>query len=338
MNDKECTIYCINSVKGGCGKTTVSLSIAYTIMYNLESEYMKEINNPIKKEDGKELSVPKVCYIDLDILGTGVEYVIFEEDSNLKYFNNAHCKTDTYDDFKQFINPIDRVDSNLQIDCILLSADPKEKSKFLKGNHNYDKAHNMNVFLKRSEKLLSAFIKGKEYDAIIIDSSPSYDDFPRSIYKYLRNISSDKDNNIKKVYNLFVSTLETSHVLTTISTLVDMIKDSEVNQQDIRVVFNDINNYFGSKDEKAPRGQFITQDEFTKEVVTCYNGYYVKLMRKIGDSHEPSLNSFNENSILYKKYSETAGKNVFRRSDRMSGSSTAIKIMDNAFSSLVGDE
>ena len=336
MNNKKCTVYCVNSIKGGCGKTTVALSLTYTIMQDLEAKY-RDNTDLCEDENDNNDNKPKVCYIDLDILGTGVEYIIYGENSEAKYYNDIEYKLNSYEQIEEYINKIDRVGSDIPIDCILLSADAKKKKNFLKGNHNYNSDKNMNVFLKRTENLLKLLINEKGYDAIIIDSSPSYDDFPREIYRFLKNLSIeslDENKSINRVYNLFISTLENSHILTTISSLVDLMKSEDVESENIRLILNDTTNYFNDKKIKNK----ISKDELIKKVLETYDKVYRKYLKDIGSDYEPAEQTFKESCILFKKYCAISQKNIFTRGEQLNGIKDYEYIIDDNLSLLNGDE
>lgn len=332
MGKKECSIYFINSVKGGSGKTTVALSIAFTFMNDLEAQYNEHISSKVSEK----VSQPKVCYIDLDMLGTGVKHIIYGNTSKeIKYFNDTKVGAKTIEEFRPYINQIDRFKSDLAIDCILLNSDGMKKKSFIKGNYN--NYISMNVFLERAKNLLSALIKEKIYDAIVIDSSPSYDSFSRELYYFLSNLSKNASIENKyniSVYNLFISTFENSHVLTNISCLVDLIKSSDIEAENIKLVLNDTNNYINDNKNTKVKKNLKTVEEFKDAIVKEYNDIYNKMLEGIDCKHEPSKQSFNKNSIAFKRYCEISERNIFKNGSQLNGAECEYIIDDNLLNEL----
>lgn len=75
-------IFCVNSVKGGSGKTTVSLAILYNRALNCRTA--------AKAEGIKEEEQLRFAYVDLDLQGTGVSRLIYEDKDRdrITFYNN----------------------------------------------------------------------------------------------------------------------------------------------------------------------------------------------------------------------------------------------------------
>lgn len=231
----------VNSVKGGSGKTTISLSTAITLFNELA---IKENEKTLKEKGEAKVTTPNICYLDADLLGTGVRRMIFKSDQEVEFFNN--CKGN----YSKIINSIKLAESpNLpnvklgQLECILLDDTAREKGRYVKDPHSRNSHVNINVFENRYKELISYLIKNKDYSYIIVDCSPGYDSLSRALLSH-----ACKFLNSNNVYNLFVTTLDNSHVYTTLSLYCEtvMTEKEGVNQ---KIVVNDINNY-ESKNKK----------------------------------------------------------------------------------------
>lgn len=332
MDKEKCKIYFINSVKGGSGKTTVALSLAFTYMNDLDEKY-KAYKSGNKHE---EVSKPQVCYIDLDMLGTGVKHIIYGDTTeDLKYFNDTKVGAKTFGDFRTYINKIERLESEFTIDCILLNSDGKKKKSFIKGNYN--NYISMNVFLERAKNLLSALIEEKIYDVIVIDSSPSYDSFSRELYYFLSNLSKDviNENNYSvSVYNLFISTFENSHVLTNISCLADLIKSSDVEAENVKLVLNDTTNYLKDDKDTEVVKTLNSVKDFKNAILEEYNSIYSKMLKGINCKYEHSKQSFNQNNIVYKGYCKISQRNIFKNGSQLNGAECEYILDDNLLREL----
>ena len=71
-NKKGIVYNIVDSVKGGCGKSTFSIFLALTLDADRYNELMKE-------EKEVDMFPPEVCLIDMDLQGTALAYLLFGE-------------------------------------------------------------------------------------------------------------------------------------------------------------------------------------------------------------------------------------------------------------------
>ena len=79
-----------------------------------------------------------------------------------------------------------------------------------------------------------------KYDTVVFDCAPSYDYIASDFFEFICQKYNDSAN---RIGNVFVTTLEKSHVYTTISKVSNILKKSEYNLG-IYVVCNDVTGYF----------------------------------------------------------------------------------------------
>jgi cellulose biosynthesis protein BcsQ len=320
----RCGIICINSVKGGAGKTTIALSLAYSLMMDLNAKYRANKKDQLGKNS--EIKEPKVCYIDLDIMGTGAKHIIYGENytrDDIKYLNDVKS---TNQNFREILNNA-YIGKKLHIDCILMNADPEEKNKFVKNARLYTSTVNINLFGSIAKKIINEMILCGLYDFIIIDCAPSYESFARSIYDYLIKDIKSRFKEEVHVYNLFISTLDKAHVMNTISCVYNIINTTEYNSN-IKMVLNDTQNYFQNNEPQ----------EFVMKVANRYISLCEEKMRTMQDKHNHSLceffskeevgttrdrynNSENEfeGFIVVKRYSEIVKSMFFGNEKQLNG-------------------
>lgn len=309
--EKKTNIICVNSIKGGAGKTTISLSLACTALGDLEAKY----NSMIIKND--KIQEPKVCYIDLDILGTGAKHIIYGEnyiEDKINYFNNIKGKDV---DYKQYINEFKMEGLQFKIDCIIMNDEPEEKNKFINNVRTHTSSVNINVFENKAKSLIKSIVRDNIYDYIIIDCAPSYESFSRNIYDYIIKEIDQKTNNVANVYNLFVSTLDKSHVMNTISFMHNIIDSSE--HTNVKIVLNDTLNHFKTHEVK---------DKFVSCMLEKFLEIRKKKISSCGDLHQPSKTKFNTDSIIVKKYSKIADNMFFGNGKQLNGTKLWNEIED----------
>ncbi len=315
--EKKSNIICINSIKGGAGKTTIALSLAYSLLSELEVKYDSDRLQG-EDENVTEIQEPKVCYIDLDILGTGAKHIIYGEnyiEDDIKYLNDMKS---TDKDFKQYINYLIIEGKKFCVDCIILNDAPEEKNKFINNARSHTSTVNINMFQGRAKKLLAEIVKENIYDYIIIDCAPGYEGFSRNIYDYLKKEIKLRYNHVRNVYNLFITTLDKAHVMNTISFVYNIITATD-NNLNIKIVLNDTLNYFDNEGKK---------EEFISNVIDKFSLLSKKEMEECGDNHNPSIISFNIESIVVKKYSDIALNMFFGNGKQLHGTRLCENIDD----------
>ena len=230
-------IFCVNSVKGGSGKTTFSLAVLYNraLSYNSALEA-----KGIKTEDRK-----RFAYVDLDLQGTGVSRLIYGEEERdfVKFYNDRERKGESGEDFCyiDFCNsfPV-YAQASVVIDAYLLNDSDDAKTFYGVKDKEILESRNVNRFKGRTKKLMEQILDSGKYDTVVFDCAPSYDYIASDFFEF---ICRKYNSSANRIVNAFVTTLEKSHVYTTISKVSNILKKLEYNLG-IYVICNDVTGYF----------------------------------------------------------------------------------------------
>lgn len=294
----------INSIKGGAGKTTIALSLA--------ASFVKDENaQAIDKEKANG-----VCYVDADILGTGVCRILFGDNpGKITFFNDQSPPYKKCIKEVKLQEEVARVVSEIGIfDCILLSDNPREKGRYTKDPHTRSSHINMNVFENRFTVLLDELAKSGKYKHIIVDCPPGFDSLSR---KLLAHTSSHTGKKFKKSHNLLITTLDSSHVHTTLAMACHILAETEsiVKPQ---IVVNDNINYAKTHLQYKEMITAEMRKDLEKRREDCKaNGY--------GSSVETA-----EIPIRFYKYTTFAEAMVYSDNNHLNGTSTGGRLCTDA--------
>ena len=234
--------YIVDSVKGGCGKTTIAMYKAIELA-NL---------NPKNK----------VCYLDMDILGTAVEKflgITSNPEVGVKYFSDMfenresirseHCvrkllfnKNDFSVNNKSdnIIDPTVNIENCIEVGAVFSSPDENKKNMFKPSISTHYNQHIDYDFFARTLEILFDELKTGKYTHMVIDMPPNSDAYTDSVFKLLLDFKK-KD----KVYLYLVSTYDRSHVEANLEWLDKMLKSKDIrwlNFEEIDIIFNDNRN------------------------------------------------------------------------------------------------
>lgn len=278
--DKRMKVIVVDSVKGGCGKTSISLKYAAILA---------------KKGE-------KVCYIDLDILGSSIETFInginsydltlvsTTEEINKNYSNDSGPSFQLYVEspaffylneiFKGqpfnrcFLNKIKVTENHssdtFYFDLVACNPDQDEKDLFKPSKFmNYVGQIDYEYFAAMIKNILDK-LKSEDYTYIIIDMPPNSDAYTDSIFnillranefgKNMINIPDQADldeaakYNVVTKYNVeicIVNSLDKAHFEANLLWLKAMINERRMEwalnpEQNFKIVFN---NNSGIEDE-----------------------------------------------------------------------------------------
>lgn len=265
---KVMEIFCVNSVKGGSGKTTFSLAV----LYNRALSYHSALEaKGIHMEERK-----RFAYVDLDLQGTGISRLIYgeEERNHARFYNDGVKISESGDDFCyiDFCNSFPAyAQAPVVIDAYLLNDSDDAKTFYGIKDKEILESRNVNRFKGRAKKLMEQILDSGKYDTVVFDCAPSYDYIASDFFEFICQKYNDSAN---RIGNVFVTTLEKSHVYTTISKVSNILKKSEYNLG-IYVVCNDVTGYFnvykseGQPLEEIRRKTFEQterQDKFVEKV------------------------------------------------------------------------
>ena len=218
--DKRMNVTVVDSVKGGCGKTSISLK--YATMFAQKNS--------------------KVCYIDLDILGSSIEAFIngrkfvgkdakeimstgtpygvspfrLEVESAAKFYLNEMFNGQAFSE--RFFNKIRVTESATAATCyfdlIACSPDQDEKDRFKPSRLiNYVGQIDYEYFAAMIEKMLKVLEK-MGYEQIVIDMPPNSDAYTDSLFNILLRADESGREKIKNLENADVADTKDFEVVT----------------------------------------------------------------------------------------------------------------------------
>ncbi len=221
-------IVIVDSVKGGCGKTTEALIEAVC---------------RIQEGRKKSTSMPKVCIIDMDILGTSMESMIAAEGfirddvKSITYIEPRAKKylNDIPDDLSAINDCVSTVLMKIEadefpMDFIVSSPYSNDRRKFRKASDsNYTVEVTPTHFRGVMKKLVESLID-REYDSIIFDMPPNSDDYTNCVLELFlnKNYRREMKEKIHSVELKIVSTLDDSHVRANSNWLIEILENSDM--------------------------------------------------------------------------------------------------------------
>lgn len=251
--------YIVDSVKGGCGKTLLAIREAVKIA--------NELNE-------------KVCFIDLDLLGTSIEeflkitHISELNNHNICYFSDLfYGKKISVDrcirkltfnrlDMTLLLSEVEDFDledndfkeNHLQIGAAFSSPSENLKKLFKPSvTTNYQHHVDYDFFARKLEKLLNQLKEGG-YRHIVIDMPPNSDPYTDSIFNLLLNRNRyNSAKNTGEEHNvelLLVSTFDRSHVRANLEWLNDKISAGDHNWipfNKVSFLFNDVRGVFAEE-------------------------------------------------------------------------------------------
>lgn len=223
----------INSVKGGCGKTTFSILLMH---------YFAFLNQ--KKSIEK-----KGLLLDMDLRGTALQYLITgnakEKMEEEKYL---HTVIDHSISSSKSVSTI-KVDDKYEWNILFSSPDPNVKALYnLSSKAGYFPTMQQSVFKDGMIRFLKQIRRQEKYSYLIFDMPPSSEGFSevalRSVLddmeekdKEKRRVLKDKDN----VNLFFLTSLDAAQVRATAMEIHHFLVSTEtIGNYRIFIVFNDI--------------------------------------------------------------------------------------------------
>lgn len=239
--------FIVDSVKGGCGKSTIAL--------------WKAIN---LKLQGQEKS--KVCYVDLDILGTSMEkFIGCRKDPNTVYLNDLFAgernavkkkkvttslnfKVEEIGDKNSFI--LDESEEAVRISAIFCSPKQKDKNLFRPNYLTGGQCIDYTFFALRMKELFEE-LKDGGYTDIVIDMPPNSDPYTDSVFDLLLHRTSSsspaKDWTVKL---LLISSFDRPNIQANVNWFQEICnKDHDWYPFDkVECYFNDVRGCFSKSD------------------------------------------------------------------------------------------
>lgn len=239
--------YIVDSVKGGCGKTSIALWKAMEL--SCEKINVHDKNSKYKK----------VCYLDLDLLGTSTAILLGGNKNITSYLNDlfkgnrtAVRKLPVKHDMNIYYKDVENktycfknyeTKEASKIGLILSNPDQDEKNLFRVGYPTDGHHIDYDFFARRINELIKELIDGGFTD-FVIDMPPNSDPYTDSIFDLLLHRKPSNEEKDKVVSLLLVSSFDYSHRSANISWFNDLIsKDLSWYPFDyIELYFNDVRN------------------------------------------------------------------------------------------------
>lgn len=205
----------VTSFKGGAAKTTTSLMLSISAIYQ---QHLKPTN-----------AFDEVHYFDMDLNGSGACYALLGDDkSSIKYFDQYRKIGEINQFRKNIVIEIPGTQPQISKDLYSYILNPEVKihgaihgQGFNRSNadslNNYD-------FLIRVKDLINQYINSageKRSKLLIFDCSPGYQSFTQDL---VRGLASIKNLSVNQI---FTSTFDNAHVSKTLNTLEYIVGTSE---------------------------------------------------------------------------------------------------------------
>ncbi|MFQ9514594.1 MAG: hypothetical protein ACLRZ9_02080 [Eubacterium sp.] len=224
----------IDSIKGGCGKTTLAIIL---------TEYLERYSAGV---------CGHACLLDMDFLGTGLVNLFVGAGGKEKLGDGCIYVTEKirgyHADNKRYIIPMTIGNRDNQKILYVGFSDPDYRTKGeyrTSSKSNYSQALQYGTFRAGIKNVLeinnlNSQINGK-VGSVILDMSPSVDTYSESVKDNLfdRKYSNYIKKDDKRNYFLLVG-MDLSHIHAAVKYLKDFIDNNEKFADNIFIVFNDI--------------------------------------------------------------------------------------------------
>ncbi len=293
----------VNSIKGGCGKTTLSLWLA---------AYLESVEKQ------------KSCIIDMDLQGSCmvslIDAVTNAEDI-LKLEKNYHYLNELVRGYRikdtNFIEDI-QLEGGITFSVIFASPKQEDKTAFYSGARcNYSPLMEYGTFRTGLVRFFEndETMKKRKFSHIIFDLPPNSDGYSDAALESILNPKYSVCEKGDEVNLFMVMTMDTSHLMATVNGIKEIYTESNDRIPDrLFIVFN--NNIISGMEEsrteqlystkmsimKNEISKFITQEELRKKI-------YFLVMNKNADYADVCAqglglknSSCNLNGIPFLKY------------------------------------
>lgn len=242
----------VDSVKGGCGKSTFSIMLALAL------DEQQRLEREAKKTEGTN-----VCLVDMDLQGTSMAYLLFGrgiESLGIKSLSNAEMylneKVTTYQDKKkekEYVAQVDWKDEDNKshmFHVVLSSPKQRDKNRYKAvSSQNYSPEVLYSTFRTGLANMLGRdqlFARTpRQFKHVIFDMPPNSDGYSDAVFDCVmdakhRVIESGDECNL-----FLVQTLDMGHRFATESYFQDFITRNQNNCPATRIffVFNNVSLY-----------------------------------------------------------------------------------------------
>ena len=267
----------IDSVKGGCGKTTFAIMLSIVLNHYLTGS----------RSDNETSS----CLIDMDIQGSALLYLLYGKtfldrpQKDFEFLNDRVIAVgENGETAKKFVNPFCfKNDSKSRFDVIFCDPRTDSKKKFRSmSNQNYSPEVLYSTFRMGLANMLSS-VKGQspyKYSQIIFDMPPNADGYSDAVYDILLK----KDYSVLKrgeACNLFLlHTLDRGQMQATLDYFSELaLLENFHKLKKIFFVFNDWCGYKNADEED--KALFNEAVLFERTQIHSRLGMTSKMLKKI---------------------------------------------------------
>lgn len=259
----------IDSIKGGCGKTTFAIALTEY----LERKYYE------KKQQENLTECKHACLLDMDFVGTGMIDLFFKKDRKKEYLKEHRYLTDMIRNFrtedKKYINEFSISERALYIG--FSDPDFKIKEQFrCSSKYNYTTVISYGIFRSGIQRILKkGTLEGQiggKIASIVLDMSPGLDPYSEAVKENIfdKRHSDFMEETDRRNYYFMVG-MDQSHLSSAQEYCLEFLNGEDKKEADhIFIVFNDVLQYFSGEnksaiDEKGSKTQYNSRiGEFNK--------------------------------------------------------------------------
>lgn len=226
----------INSVKGGVGKTTLSVLLAHYM------EQMKTFSEEISQFNGE------IMLLDFDLQGTAMKKLFYgtgQEPGKYVYLDEIILGREEIDPeiYKNELNKLNELNESVKnshpVNAIFSNDSMEAKLLYRVGaKNNYSSAISYDFFRRGVWRALEE-LRDQDYDHFIFDMPPNFDGFASAS---IEEVCKRKEEQSKMIINMFfVTGMDEGQIMVTLEEVKNMMTHEEhFTFDNLFIVFNDL--------------------------------------------------------------------------------------------------
>ena len=222
----ENKIVMVNSFKGGSGKTSIALGLCVADSYK----------TAFKEDKIGTYKIRKIIYIDIDILGTAVEYSVFKIQDNIKYM-----EIDKEFPCNKILFPY--LDGQCTFDAYLLNPANRNATSYVASLNRRSNSGSLEpIFFEKLITFIKELVDKEENFFIILDCSPGLSDYEKLLIEKIHSLKKETSSKFD-FCECFITTIDASHIEKTISSMKHVCEMKvNLDERDILLIVNDLSN------------------------------------------------------------------------------------------------